>query len=57
MAKIVIQREWPDGDELSILIEVADSFPDVVAEAKRTALDAYREALGITLAGNESEDS
>jgi hypothetical protein len=55
MAKIVIQREWPDGDELSILIEVADSFPDVVAEAKAAALDAYAKALGITLAGNESE--
>ena len=55
MAKIVIQREWPDGDELSILIEVADSYPDVVCEAKSAALDAYAKALGITLAGNESE--
>lgn len=55
MAKIVIQREWPDGDELSILFEVAESFPDSVAEVKAAALDAYAKALGITLAGNESE--
>lgn len=54
MAKVVIQRQWPDGDVLSISIKVDDSFPDVVAEAKRAALDAYAEALGVTTATDEA---
>lgn len=57
MAEVAIQREWPDGDNLTIVIKVDDSYPDVVAEAKRAALDAYAEALGMTLTGNESGDS
>jgi hypothetical protein len=55
MAKVVIQREWPDGDELSIMIEVSESFPDSIAEAKAAALDAYAKALGVTLTGNEDD--
>lgn len=53
MAKVVIQRDWPDGDELSVMIEVTESFPDAIAEAKAAALDAHAKALGITLAGND----
>ena len=56
MAKIVIQREWPDGDELSIMFEVTESFPDAVAEVKSAALDAYAKALGITIAGNTQDE-
>jgi hypothetical protein len=56
VAKVVIQREWPDGDELSVLVEVDASFPDSIAEAKAAALDAYAKALGVTLAGNESDE-
>jgi hypothetical protein len=56
MAKVVVQRSWPDGDELSVLIEVSESYPDAVAEAKAAALDAYAKALGVTLAGNESDE-
>lgn len=57
MAKIIVQRSWPDGDELSIMFEVTESFPDAVAEVKAAALDAYAKALGVTLTGNEPEDS
>lgn len=53
MAEVVIQRSWPDGDDLCVVVKVDDSYPDVVAEAKRNALDAYREALDVTLAGND----
>lgn len=56
MAKIVIQRSWPAGDELSIMFEVTESFPDAVAEVKAAALDAYAKALGVTIAGNEIAD-
>lgn len=57
MAKVVIQREWPDGDGLTVVVEVKTSYPDAVAEAKRAAIDTYRESLGLTLTGNESGES
>lgn len=56
MAKIVVQRSWPDGDEPSVPVEVSESFPDSIAEAKAAALDAYAKALDVTLAGNESDE-
>lgn len=56
MAKVLIQRSWADGDVLTVAIRVDDSFPDVVREGVRAALDAYREALGVTTADTETED-
>jgi hypothetical protein len=50
MAKVIITRRWPDGDVLQINVKAESSYPDAMAEAKRVALDAYREALGVTLA-------
>ena len=50
MARVVIQRIWPDGDVLSISVTAKTSYPDALCEAKRTALDAYFEALADTLA-------
>lgn len=49
-SSVTVRREWPDGDVLTIQIRCATSYPDALAEAKRTALDAYSEALGVTLA-------
>lgn len=57
MAKVVIQREWPDGDGLTVVVEVKTSYPDAVAEAKRSAIDTYRESLGLTLTGSEIGES
>lgn len=48
LMKVTIIRRWPDGDALSIEIKAESNYPDAMAEAKRTALDAYREALGVT---------
>lgn len=53
--KVTIQRRWPDGDVLAIEIKAETSYPDVLAEAKRTALDAYAEALGVTTAADVDE--
>ncbi len=50
MAKVQILRHWPDGDALQITVSAATNYPDAMAEAKRVALDAYREALGVTTA-------
>lgn len=57
MAKVVIQRTWPDGDDLCVVIEVDESYPDVVAEAKRACLDAYAEALGVTISTGVDDEA
>lgn len=55
MAKVTIQRRWPDGDVLAIEIKAESNYPDALAEAKRTALNTYAEALGVTLADVEDQ--
>lgn len=55
MAKVTIQRRWPDEDMLVIQVTAASNYPDALAEAKRVALDTYREALGVTTADVEPE--
>lgn len=50
MATVVIQRCFPDGGVLTIRVKAKTSYPDALCEAKRTALDAYFEALADTLA-------
>jgi hypothetical protein len=55
MASVSIHRCWPDGDVLSIDIDTDNSYPDALNEAKRIALDAYAEALGVTVAVVEPE--
>lgn len=57
MARVSIARQWgDDGDALEVTVVVATSFPDAVAEAKRTALDGYAEALGVTIAAEAVEE-
>lgn len=53
MAKVTIRRHWPDGDCLAIEIKTDTNYPDALAEATRTALNTYREALGVTLADTD----
>ena len=50
MARVTIMRHWPDGDGLQITVKAETSYPDALAEAARTALNAYAEALGVTVA-------
>lgn len=50
MAKIKLVHVWPDGATTTITVHAATSYPDALAEAKRTALDMFVEAavlLGI----------
>jgi hypothetical protein len=54
MAKVTISRHWPDGDVVVIRVKAESSYPDAMAEAKRIALDAFREALGVTLASEDT---
>lgn len=55
MAKVTVHRQWPDGDTLRITIDVDASYPDSLDEAKLTALKAYSEALGVTLASEAND--
>ena len=56
MAKVFVQRVWPDGETLTVSITVDNSFPDVVAEAKQAAVSAYEAALEISLAHDDAHD-
>lgn len=56
MAKILVQRQWPTGDVLTISISVDDSFPDVVAEARHAAVTAFEAALEISMAYDDLDD-
>ncbi len=42
MAKVTITRSWPDDDYLRVVV-----IADELAEAKRVALDAFTEAVGV----------
>lgn len=55
MAKVLIQRVFPDGDSLTVQINAETSYPDALAEAKATAIAAFTEATGIILAAVEDE--
>lgn len=53
VAKVIVQRTWPDGDVLTISIKAESCYPDALAEAKRVALDTYAEALGVTMSQDD----
>jgi hypothetical protein len=56
MAKVTIRRTWPEGEALSVSIEVDESFPDVVAEARQAALRTFEGAMEVELAAAEAVD-
>lgn len=50
MARVTVARQWgEDGDALQVSIDVDTAYPDALAEAKRTALDTFTEALIVTI--------
>jgi len=55
MARVTIERAWPDGDAIRITVGVEGSYPDAVAEARANARSLYADALDITLADAEDE--
>lgn len=56
MAKVTIQRQWPDGDILAVSVKVDASYPDSVAEAKQQAVNAFADALEVALAEVDEDD-
>lgn len=56
MASAEITRRWPDGDELTVRIDVEASYPDAVAEAKQQAVNAFADALEVALAEVDEDE-
>lgn len=46
MAAVTITYQFDDDEALTITVEVDDSYPDAIAEARINAVRAYREAMG-----------
>lgn len=55
MARMTIQRIFADGDMLTVSVKVEDSFPDVVAEAKRAIVDIFTDALAQTVVDSSDQ--
>ncbi len=55
MAKVTIIRSWPDDDYLRVVVTADSGYPQELSEAKRVALDAFTEAVGV-IAGVVRED-
>ena len=56
MARVVVARQWGDSDALQVSVKAESTYPDALAEAKRIALDAFAEALGVTLKAEPADE-
>lgn len=58
MARVTASYSYADGDKVAITVEVGESFPDAVAEARAAAIEGLREAmvLGIVTQRDEGEE-
>lgn len=54
MADVGLVFRWANGDELTASCEVDDSYPDSVAEARATAVRAFREAHATLVSGGDT---
>jgi hypothetical protein len=57
MARVVILRSWPGEDDLQVIVEADTPYPDALHEAARVALNTFREAMGVALTVDETDDS
>lgn len=55
VARITITRQWPDHDVLSVTVKAESSYPDALAEAVRTAVHTFAEALDVAV--TEADES
>lgn len=46
MAKVTIRRCYPDGDEVEVVIRAESTYPDALDQARITARDAFKDAIG-----------
>ena len=47
MAAVTITHAYADDETVSITVEVDESYPDALAEARATAVRAYHQATGV----------
>lgn len=45
MATVTLRHTWPDGSITEVSIEVRDSYPDCIAEARANARAALRDVI------------
>ena len=45
MATVTLKFAWPDGESLLAQVDVADSYPDAVDEARTQVVRAFRDAM------------
>lgn len=53
MATVTLRHTWPDGSITEASVEVRESYPDALSEAKRTAVVALQEAIATFDEGDE----
>lgn len=53
--KVVVTRTWGEYDLLQIIVVADSAYPDALSEARLTALNAFREAHGVTITAEAPE--
>ncbi|MGH9088821.1 MAG: hypothetical protein ACRDYZ_12060 [Acidimicrobiales bacterium] len=59
MATVSLAYTFSDGDTIGVEVEVDDSYPDCVDEARKTAVNAFEQALAAAcdqLGGGDDDD-
>lgn len=56
MATVTLRYVFADGDNIGVSIEVDDSYPDALDEARATAVRAFREAIQDGIAAIAQDD-
>lgn len=46
MARVSIERTYPDGDRVHITVVADDSFPDALDQARGVAVRGFTEIIG-----------
>lgn len=57
MAKVTIARDWPDGDKVSVTVDVDRSYPDALDQARGTAKRAFADACDVVLTDDGEPDA
>lgn len=45
MAKVSITYQYPEGGAYRVEVQAASNYPDALSEARKTAVDALRQAM------------
>ena len=57
MAKVTVSRDWPDGDKITVSVDVDRSYPDALDQARGTAKRAFADACDVVLTSDTEPDA